>query len=260
MGWCVIAKAVGMEKVWKKIFKKPDEGIIIGGNADEQKEIIDTLNMLTDDELDKYIAYPSGICYVIIKEEREIEHRPLGTKLIRDLIQQERPDKIVKIFIYDGESYTQPTNKNNFEDAGKDEDWRKARNRLLGGADAIIGINMRTKYDVPTTNSGGHLEIESIPYHIALAHELIHAYHMVNGKSKQGEQQHIYEYLDETEILQKIPEDRPVDIEELYTIGLTDEYKNEYLTENKIREEQNKTREEQQEKLNIRIAYWGNYK
>jgi len=260
---CVVAKVVGMEKKCKIILEKPDEdkGIIIGILTNEENKkcidkILEYLNMLTDDDLgttstgNTYEKYS----YVTIKEEHEIKDRPLGTELIRRLIrqkdhtiQQKKHNKTVKIEVvprFSIGSYTDP------------ESLKNARNK--SGTNATIKINMEKEFEVPTTNSGGYLEMKSIPYHIALAHELIHAYHMVNGISKGRKKYHTYEYIDETGQSQSKREEKPVDIEELCTIGLTDEYKNEDLTENKIRDEQNKTREEQQEKLNERIAYWSN--
>jgi len=258
---CVVAKVGGVERVWKKIFKKPDEGIILRirgileeeRNKNEKNKLLEYLNMLTDDVLD---MVPTGdlrertTSYVIIKEEREIEHRPLGTKLIRDLIQQNCRTKTVKIeaFFESSEgSSTRPTNNKDWRNSGKIEDWEKAQNPEEG-ADAFIEINMEKEFDVPIIDSENYFDWNFMPFHIVLAHELIHAYHMVNGISKEGIKD--YEYRCRTGW---IVEER-VKTEELYTIGI-DRYKNEDITENKIREEQNKIIEEQQLKLNRRIAY-----
>jgi len=225
----VKVKVKGETKVWKKDFENSNKGIILRGTTNERYKILYILNALTNDELGMDTVYPSGNCYVIIKEfnVKYLNRKLLfGTKLIRDLIQQESTDKTVEISIVDGEK----------ESDASTDDWTNAENGI--GANAIVNFNptQKVKFLVKDNDTGKGFWENLIP-HIVLAHELIHAYHIVNGISKLGRVNYTYEYIDkETNILQKKIE-HSTDIEELYTMGVS-EYEWILITENKIRKEQ----------------------
>jgi len=219
------------------VVTRVEKGIILKGLPEEQKKILDILGELTNDELE--MVPIEGTCYVMVKiKEFNVNNSngelPLGTELIRELIQQNGLTKTIKISIVEGNSYVYPVN---------DEDWKKARDG--SGTNAIIDFNMNVNGKIVVPTRGDHPEEtpqeRSMLPHIILAHELIHAYHIVNGISESKERvEYIHNYP-------RIGEKEYVDEEELYTIGLTDKYKDEYITENKIRKEQGEK---------IRIAYW----
>jgi len=171
---------------------------------------------------------------VKIKKFKEATTLKYGTELVRNLIREGHSLKTVKIEVVNGKSYTCTANK---------KDQEKARNGQ--GTDAIIGINIKKDIYVPTIDHEGKSDLKRMLLHITLAHELIHAYHIVNGISESDEPiKYIYEYPDGI----KTPE--KVDEEELYTMGVPgyeDGGRGGHITENKIRDEQGE---------NIRIAYW----
>jgi len=233
---CVNVKVKGDLKEWRKYFEKPNGGIIL---VNGQDKILDTLGELTNDELGKAPANQlEGTSYVIIKEfnvKNSNKEFPLGTELIRKLIQQEgsdKTDKTVKISIVTGENCcTYPDKK----------DQTNAENGIW--ANAFVKFNPSEKVDFLVEGAGtGKCFWEKLIPHIVLAHELIHAYHIVNGISEPDEiVRYTYYYPDKTERTENVNK------EELYTMGVPGYEREEAITENKIRKEPKK---------NIRIAYW----
>jgi len=198
--------------------------------------VLNKLKMLTNDTLNvRLIGNDFTVEIVKFEKENKISKKS-GTELIRNLIRPGHCLKTVTIKVVNGRNYAYPV----------DYDWEKAQNPEEG-TDAIIDINIMEEFVVPTIDSNGNYKDEDFMLlHITLAHELIHAYHIVNGISKPNKVDYHYEYFDETRKRRLITE-YEVDIEELYTIGI-DNYENEDITENRIRKE----REPEQNK---RIGY-----
>jgi len=243
----IIVECAGKEaSINVKCSKRAGRQIILEMDKDTRRIVLNKLQMLTNDELsvnDKDFT-------VEIKKIIEKDTKKLGTELIRNLIQPGGHNlKTVKIIVVYGENYTSP-----------DGELKEAQN--WPGTNATIGINIMEEFVVPTINNKGtYNEKDTMPLHIILAHELIHAYHIVNGELESNEPMtYTYYYKDKTGKLQDKTEDN-VNREELYTMGVSG-YEKKHITENKIREEQNKiieernkTKEEQQQKLNKRIGY-----
>ena len=193
------------------------------------------LQRLTDDKL-VYQTQSDGRRMIKIAKLGKGKHTK-GTQLIRNLNSSFRSVEIV----YDKASLDR-TGKYTSRFRTYYEDGVNLKNRSNGiGVNALINYapSQNVKVNIFATTPKGYA-ITTSPTHISLAHELIHAYQAVNGKSKTGKvRQTSYNLNGKT-----IPEAN-VPINELRTVGLKFNDKGD-ITENDIRTEQG---------LPIRITY-----
>ncbi len=182
-------------------------------SIDERQSLLGELQKLTDHKL----SYDRNF-RVFIKEKATKETLPHGNRLIMDLL----------------ETRFKNTIRINTDKENKANTWRIASAHDGTGAKAKININPdeKSRVYVKSATSDKSVKADSnIPLHIAIAHELIHAYRFNKGIAVEGKTNNVIQIEG-----QKAPKILRTDTEEMETIGLGD-FQNKHVTENQLREE-----------------------
>jgi len=194
---------------------------------DERNKILNDLQQLTDDTL----VYNSETNQVEIGEEGSGD-KTSGTQLVRDLINH---DKNVTISTSDA-GYLAG------EEGTIESDSPDSANASNGvGVNSEVTVGKYERKFLTQDESNDKVNLETIPSHIALGHELIHANAIMDGNS--SERNVNYYYNDGKGTVR----DR-ASLEELRTIGISGypRLRGNYPTENQLRRENG---------FNLRISY-----
>ena len=195
--------------------------IVIAGNREQRLRVLTELQKLTNDKLG--VKYNGVVTIMANGTKNRGMKLTAGTSLISELVGHKRTVEI--------------TPGNRYREFGK---YR--RDEFNGkGTDTEVWYDFDTPVSTIARNrKTGKRTKENIPPHIALGHELIHAYRGMNGDAKDPNSMTLYK---DTECFINAP------IEELETTGIKaidDCTRNYKYTENKLREE---------ESLNERLRY-----
>ncbi len=190
--------------------------------------------------VEKKIAH---IYFLNFRHLNQLKFGYIGGKLVHSIVSSPRK---VTIKIY----------KEYIESGATSEDINLATSGH--GCNAIIKLTLKTGYTYVKTKKNKY-KFSKIPKYIELAHELIHAYHIINGTLIRNKDKPLEKVLvknNNIDIIRKkcpVYESHPIyttreDKEEAVTIGYLG---NEEITENAIRKENG---------LNERLCHFGEYK
>ncbi len=197
------------------VFSDPNgDEIEIDGTKEDRKAIMGALKQLTSDK----IKFSKSTNQVEIKKERS-GNKQNGTKLVSNLV-NDKHTTTISIGEPGSTNYTEPASGANVEDITNGT-----------GVGANVNLDPTENLEAATENTEtGDVSMESVPFEIAVGHELIHADHFNNGDIETGTERHDYPmppYGTFTQWTKK---------EELRTVGLK-RVKAGDVTENQLRKE-----------------------
>lgn len=201
--------------------------IKVTGNS---QSVLSQLQKLTNNHL---VIEKDGMVSIGSGKENVGKSLTKGTALVSNLVNS---DKVVTI---NGSNKGSNYESIDYGKYGADTPMqqKQLRERGYGGEafDSRINLNLSEKDDVLTASAkkNGSPELTDQEFHIALGHELVHAYRTMNGLTAKGIGKYRIQGLDEGNFTQ-------APYEELYTVGIMNPL-NCIYTENYLRLEQGYT-------------------